>query len=268
MRQPLIDCDVLLYEVGFAVEVSWKAEGHEGLPPFDKAAESIDFRIQNICAMVEADTSPILYLTGKGNFRYEIATTTPYKDRPSNKPFHYKNLKAYVKGKYDYLETVGMEADDALSLEATRRPTEVVVCTRDKDLRSVPGWSYGWECHNQPEWGPKLIGEVGYVALSNKRDKLIGEGGMFFYGQCLTGDSVDSIPGMGGKTGAVKAFKILDGATTLREAFERVREAYRGLHGDVEGDKRLLEQGRLLNMTRYVDEWGNPVLWEFPYGES
>lgn len=263
MRQPLIDGDVLLYEIGFAAETGWQQEGY---PPFDYVEEVLNNRIGNICAMVEADTPPILYLTGKNNFRFEIAKTTPYKDRPSNKPWHYKNIKAYIKGMYEYVETDGMEADDAMAIEQTRRPDETIICTRDKDLRSVPGWHYGWELAEQPQFGPLLVDEFGKIELSTRRDKIIGYGGLFFYAQCLTGDPVDSIPGLGGKTGPVKAMKILDGVSTLDEAFNRVREAYRGLHGDA-GDERLLEQGRLLHMTRELKD-GKPVLWEFPNGSS
>lgn len=263
--QPLIDADVLLYETGFAVESTWQSAG---FPPFDFAAESIDMRIANICAMVDATEEPILYLTGKGNFRYDIATRTPYKDRPSNKPFHYKNLKAYVKGKYEYVETVGMEADDALAIEQTKRPSDTIVCTRDKDLRAVTGWHYGWELFNQPQFGPEKVEGFGYLTLSpyvkGKSRTLKGVGEIFFYAQCLMGDSVDSIPGLIKGTGPVKAYEVLEGCTTPKEAFKAVLEAYRGVHGD-NAEAYLLEQGRLLHMTRYLDEWGNPILWSFPY---
>lgn len=265
MRQPLIDADVLLYEVGFAVESSWKAEGKDGLPPFDYAAQSMDARIGNICAMVEATEPPILYLTGHGNFRIELAKTTPYKERPSNKPFHYYNLKAYIKAIYNVITAMGMEADDAMAIEQTRRPSETIICTRDKDLRAIPGWQFGWELGNQPQFGPRCIDGLGELGLNDKRNKLIGTGLMFFYSQCLTGDSVDTIPGLGGKTGCVKAYNILQGAGSHRELFTRVLTSYVGLYGEERGRERLLEQGRLLHMTRYLDEWGNPILWSFPY---
>lgn len=265
IMQPLIDADVLVYETGFAVESGWKGDG---VPPFDHAAESLDMRIANICAMVDATEEPILYLTGKTNFRFDIAKRTPYKDRASNKPYHYKNLKAYIKGKYNYVETVGMEADDALSIEQTKRPNETIICTRDKDLRSVPGWHYGWEMYLQPAFGPEKVERDGYLTLSppvkGKTRSLKGVGELFFYAQCLMGDPVDSIPGLIKGTGPVAAAIILDGCTTPREAFYAVLEAYRGIHGP-NAEEYLLEQGRLLHMTRYLDEWGSPILWEFPY---
>lgn len=215
--------------------------------------------------MVGATEPPTIFLTGKTNFRYDIAVTTPYKARPSNKPFHYYNLKAYVQNVYDCVLSVGMEADDALAITATASPSNTIICSRDKDLRAIPGWSYGWENHLQPQFGPEIIDPVGWVRLSDDRKSLIGIGGMFFYGQCLLGDSIDSIPGLGGRCGPVKAFDILHGAKTLHEAFSRVLRAYTNLYGEEEGKKRLLEMGRLLHMTRYLDEWGNPILWEFPY---
>lgn len=262
MRRPLIDGDILLYEVGFAVEAGWKAENKEGLPPFDRAADSLDMRIANICAVVEATEPPVLYLTGKTNFRYEIAKRTPYKDRPSAKPFHYHNLKAYVKGTRNYIESAGMEADDELALEQTRCPSETIICSRDKDLRAVPGWHYSWENHLQPQWGPMLVDVFGKIELSPDRRVLRGYGAKFFYSQILTGDKVDSIPGLP-KCGAVGAFECLETANTIGECYKRVVEAYRPLYGPL-AEAEVLEQGRLLHMTRYLDEWGYPVLWEPP----
>lgn len=262
--KPLIDGDILLYETGFAVQAGWDTSEHVA-PPFDWAQESIDARIGNICAMVGATEPPTIFLTGKTNFRYDIAKTTPYKARPSNKPFHYYNLKAYVQNVYDCITTVGMEADDALAITATARPSDVIICSRDKDLRAIPGWSYGWENHLQPQFGPEIIDPVGRIQLSDDRKRLTGTGGMWFYAQCILGDGVDSIPGLGRGTGPVLCWDVLGGCTTLAEAFRATRQAYRNRYGDKEGDERLLEMGRLLHMTRYLDEWGNPILWEFPY---
>jgi 5'-3' exonuclease len=261
MRQPLIDSDVLLYEIGYASEAAWRGEG---VPSWECAEELLLARIDKIYREAEADTPPIFFLTGKGNFRYDIATRTPYKERPGLKPYHYKNIKAYIRGMYDYREQDGLEADDLLAIEQTRRPGEVIVCTRDKDCRAVPGWHYGWELANQPQFGPMLVDEVGRIWLEDgKPRKLRGYGLLFFYAQCLMGDDVDSIPGLGNKTGPVKAFKILDGCVGIDDAYKRVLEAYRGLYGD-RAEIELLEQGRLLHMTRSLHPDGSPVLWELP----
>ena len=63
--QPLIDADVLIYEIGYAAEAQWRYELQEGYPPFEYAALLLDTRISNICAMVGATSPPMLFLTGK-----------------------------------------------------------------------------------------------------------------------------------------------------------------------------------------------------------
>lgn len=258
--QPLIDADVLVYEIGYAAETGWRSiTNASGVPPFDYVAELLDNRIANICAIVEATQPPILFLTGPGNFRFDIAKRQPYKERPSAKPWHYKNIKAYMESKYDCRVSHGIEADDLMAIEQTARPGDTIICTRDKDLRAVPGWHYGWELGNQAQYGPKIVEEFGTIQLSKDRKSIKGDGLLFFYSQCLTGDKVDTVPGLGG-IGPVKAFEILEGSKTPNEALKRVYGAYKAVYG-LSAYKELLEQGRLLWMTRKLREDGSPVLW-------
>jgi 5'-3' exonuclease len=78
-----------------------------------------------------------------------------------------------------------------------------------------------------------------------------------FYGQILTGDRVDNIPGLD-KCGPVAAYNILSHA---KDMFSAVEDEYmEGVDGDYED--LLLEQGRLCWMTRKLHEDGSPVLWE------
>lgn len=277
---PLIDGDILVYEVGFAAETAWKGE-NKGVdidvnpPPFDRCADLLDSRISNTCAIVGATVPPTLFLTGKENFRYDIAKRVPYKGGRGKKPFHYKNLIAYIKGKYEFRLTEGLEADDLMSIEQTLTESilqgnplysgprvRTIICTRDKDLRQVPGMHYGWELANQPQFGPEEVSELGNVSLSANRKKIRGTGVLFFYSQTLTGDTVDSIPGLPG-CGPVKAYEILEHAKTEEEAFRSVLTAYKVSYPET-AESELLEQGRLLYMTRQLNEDGSPQLWEFP----
>lgn len=261
--QPLIDGDILAYECCFAAEAADKYFGGDGNVPFDNIAAILDARVSVICQRVEATQPPIFFLTGKKNFRNDIAKRQKYKDRASNKPFHYLNVYAYIKGKYDYRLTEGLEADDLMAIEQTNRPDETIICSRDKDLRQVSGWQYGWELENQPEFGPERVEAMGRLQLSKDRKKLKGTGILYFYSQVLTGDRVDSIPGLP-NCGPVKAYEILEGKTTEEEAFQAVYEAYQVVFGERAGEE-LLEQGRLLWMTRELQLNGQPVLWEFPF---
>lgn len=251
---------MLLYEIGFAAEAGWQ---QPGFPPFDYVAELLHNRIGNICAITEATAPPILYLTGSSNFRNEIAKREPYKKRPSNKPWHYRNIKAYMPSVWECRTQEGLEADDLMSIEQCKRPDETIICTRDKDLRMVPGWHYGWELGNQPQFGPELVEGLGAIRLSGDRKSIKGTGLLFFYSQCLTGDKVDTIPGVEG-IGAVGAFKILEGSVSEADAFNRVRGAYMAAYGG-KADEYLLESGRLLWMTKELREDGSPVLWELPH---
>lgn len=270
---PLIDGDIILYEVGFAAEAGWRylhqsmgyTDGdYPPLPPFEFVEQTLENRIESICREVESTEQPRIYFTGKGNFRESIATTQKYKERAGNKPFHYYNIKAHLYGTRDCYQVDGLEADDLIAIQLMEHPGETICCTRDKDLRAVPGWHYGWELGNQPSFGPILVEGFGAIRLSDKRDKIVGWGEKFFYAQMLTGDPVDTIPGIP-KMGAVGAFKILEHALTSEDAFKAVVGAYKKAYG-LYFNEVMLEQGRLLWMTRKLHEDGSPVLWELPYG--
>jgi hypothetical protein len=256
----LLDGDIFSYEIGFGSQVGWGKEGET--PPFSYAEGLLLRRIDEILIATGANSYQI-YLSGDNNFRFDIAKQRPYKGtRKKDKPFHYKNLRAYMEGVLDAIITDGIEADDAMAIEQTLNESvfhsmvlsgksegcsRTIICTRDKDLRMVPGMHYGWEVGKQPSYGPKLITKE--------------EGDRNFFMQCLTGDVVDNISGIP-KCGPVKALSILANTKTYPEMLEAVRDAYRAFYGDL-GDERLLEQGQLLWMIRELDEEGKPVMWSF-----
>jgi len=115
----------------------------------------------------------------------------------------------------------------------------------------------------QSEWGAVVVdGKEGWMfnpvkgtwVFSNEWDSLV-----FFYTQILTGDASDQIWGLH-RIGPKKAEKILEGATTELELYERCLKAYRD-HPDCQGEplERVLENGRLLHLQRYEGQ-----LWEPP----
>lgn len=270
--KPLIDADILQYECGFAAEASWKhmlketgREGEDSVPPFDLVAELLENRIAAICRAVEATEEPAFYFTGKENFRIGIAKTAPYKSRPGNKPWHYKNIKAYLQATKTCYEEDGLEADDLLAIALSRQPETTICCSRDKDLKAVPGWHYSWELGNQPAFGPERVEGWGYLTLSTDRKKIQGVGEKFFWCQMLTGDRVDTIPGVPGM-GAVGAFKLLEHTNTPAEAFKAVSGAYKASYG-LYWNEVMLEQGQLLHMVRSISSDGFPVMWELPNEE-
>lgn len=261
--QALLDGDIFAYEVGFAAE--WGKEGDE-IPSFDYVQYLLESLINRILVDTESTKDPIIYLTGKGNFREKICTLLPYKGNrdKTHKPFHYNNIRIHLKGAYNAIEVEGIEADDAMSIHQMQNLSSVITCSRDKDLKMVPGWHYSWELHNQPSWGPYYVVDPGWLELQQRKNykTLHGVGKAWFYAQCLTGDKVDNIPGIP-KCGPVKAYNILKDFEDEEDLYSRVLEEYCKYY-KADAEAMLLEQGRLLWMIREVDENNNPIMWELP----
>jgi hypothetical protein len=219
----------------------------------------LDARIAQIVDGARADDYT-LYLTEGPTFRDDIAVSKPYKGtRSGKKPFHFENLTAIMVGPYEAVVCRGIEADDQLALDALADPDNTVICSRDKDLKQLPVNVFSWELGKQPAFGPTRITQDGTLQLNGL--KLTGTGFAFFCAQMLMGDTVDNIPGVPG-CGPVKAYQRLepfveDGSEWL---YQEVEATYRQLG---EGwEDYMLEQGRLLWMTRRLNPDGTPELWE------
>jgi hypothetical protein len=274
--QPLIDGDILAYEIG-AVAQYINEETGELIPrPWEWVEETIDNRINDICKAVGASYKPIVYLTGdptlhamkrrvrpslpiyEPNFRIGLAKSQPYKNgRKEEKPLHYNNIRAYFVGVYDAYVALGCEADDEMSIEQSRRPTETIICTRDKDLRQVPGWHYGWESGRQGEFSPTLYDRLGTIELDRTKSspKIVGGGFKFFCAQLFTGDTVDTVPGLRGY-GPVSVSSLISPCLSTAECLSVVRQEYESVHGD-SWKEILREQTNLLWMIRERNEDGS-----------
>lgn len=255
----LIDADIIAYELGFAAQ---KKIGDVIVPaPVEEVNQMIDNKIKEICSSVYATEPPMLFLTGKNNFRHEIAKKQEYKGgRKQAKPFHWKYIRSYMEAVWGAITVDGMEADDALVIEQMKHLDErnTIICSRDKDLRQAPGFHFSWECGKQGQWGPEWVEEIGYLKLKGPK-KVIGTGLKFFYSQVLTGDSTDTYGGLPG-CGPIRAFAILNECTTDEEMYNVVLEAYKNKYEE-DAEEQLLEQGRLAWMCRELKEDGSPKMW-------
>lgn len=308
---PLIDMDILRYEVGACGQYV-NDDGELVARPFDSVAEALDQKVDEICALVWATEEPICFLSMdartkkrharklqkkvdrlekaggseekieelkeeqvyKPNFREKVATKKGYKEnrKKSEKPLHYDNLTEYILAKYECVMAEGLEADDLLSIHQRKaEPLTTIICSRDKDLRIVPGMHFGWECGKQAQFGPEKVSELGRLKPIYRGEKANGEpklaelkgtGILFFCTQLITGDSVDNIPGLPG-AGPAKAYQALKDVDSIEDAYKAVKELYFNKFGD-EWKEHLLEQGRLLWMVDELDDEGKPVMWEIP----
>ena len=277
--QPLIDADIFLYEIGFAGQYKNESTGETEYRDFDWVADLLDQKIDSICKAVGATMPPKLFLTGiqyywkdeyVPNFREAIATKKKYKGQRKNaKPFHYYNLYHHIAANYDTVVSNGVEADDLLGVAQTSAPHDTIICTRDKDLRMIEGWHYGWECGLQPEFKPKKYSNIGEIELVRKYNKagkctkaeIKGGGKAFFFAQCLVGDVVDNIGGLE-SVGPVKAYDILASCETEGQYFAAVKQCYIDQVGEENWEEAFMEQARLVWIGRELDEKGGVV----PYG--
>lgn len=279
----LIDADLLVYECAFGAENRETGQIYS----FESVRIKLDKKIADILDAVGA-TEHTLFLTGEGNFREDIADSKPYKgNRKQPRPWHYQNTRVYLES-LGAVVIDGMEADDAMAIEQMKDYSQAesmsmcntVICSRDKDLRQVPAYHYGWEVHNQPEYKMTWVDELGEIELVEKEDKhgkikksIKGTGLKFFYSQLITGDPTDNIPGLR-LGGAILAFNCLNDCTDEQEMFQVCRAAYRRRAAkdhailddalDAYVDALMLEMGQLLWMIRELDEEGKPVMWKFP----
>lgn len=214
MDKAIIDADILVYRIGFATDKEDEGTAMRTLASFLEDMIMFDLPFCNRWS---------LHLTGKGNFRDEIAVTAPYKgNRVGNaKPVHYQAIREYLALSWDATIWEGIEADDAVAIECTELGDEGIIVSLDKDLDQVAGWHYNF-----------VKGLLYYVTPE--------EGLYNFYKQFLTGDAVDNIKGVYG-IGPKKAEKLLAGKSEL-EMWEIVVEHL--------GYERAVENGHLLYMLR------------------
>jgi 5'-3' exonuclease len=274
----LIDGDILLYEIGFSCQGVDQETGEQVITTFDNVKERVDLIIERICRGAGADSFK-LYLTGKGNFREEIAKKKGYKaQRKAEKPFHYANIKGYLIAQYQAEVCEGYEADDAVCIAqyaALRAGESTIICSRDKDVKQAAGWHYSWECGLQPEWGPYWVEGFGELfpsyypedhKLAGQMKKLLGTGDKWFLAQLLMGDSVDNIPGLSG-WGPSKVFNLLENVTSYKEGINKVIRSYDDYYSRKEGLglekalEQLKEQAALVWMVRERNEDGSLKHW-------
>jgi hypothetical protein len=263
----VVDGDVLRYRCGFAVEytlyhvegLSEPLRGKKALNEYLSANQSIDtfaeplikeekvveppenaihIARQYLAQMEKVLKCPVkVILSGKTNFRDDIATIKPYKgNRPDHKPASFDAITTWFMDN-GAIVTDGIEADDLMAIFAGQGDN-VVICTVDKDLLQVPGWHYNF-----------VNDELTHVTED--------EGWYNLCVQIIAGDSTDNIQGIP-KMGIKKAKKALEGCDTQNQMFSTVVLEYERYYGD-EWEHFLDENAKLVYILRYPEDY-----WEKP----
>lgn len=173
--------------------------------PWESVRTSATSYLENIIEKVGIDYK--VYLTGKSNFRYDVATIQPYKGNRSSlqKPFHLDAIRQYLVDYYEATVSIGMEADDAIGLDTVVGID--IVTTIDKDLNCIPGSHYNW------------IKEELYEVSEIEADAN-------FYCQVITGDTTDNILGLYGLGGKAKVLDYIRSASIAGDMFDLVAKEY------------------------------------------
>ena len=226
----LIDGDILTYRAAFSCEGQ----------PIEDAYDKIDNLVEDIMKATSFDMfseNYEMFITGKGNFRYDIQKT--YKQNRSGrpKPEHLPCLRDYLVEAYNAKVSVDQEADDDIATRATELGPDAIIASIDKDFLQVP-------CHHYNLNRGTLV----------KVEEF--EGLVFFYTQILMGDKADNIFGIKG-VGPVKAAKLLFNKKTEFELYLSCIAAY-----DFDEDK-VIENARLLWLRREEGQ-----VWQPPSARS
>lgn len=259
--KPLIDGDLIAYELAFGCQRF--GEDQLTLVPVEEVNKRVLAKIGEICSEVYATEPPVLFFTGKTNFRNDIAKSKPYKgNRKGDKPHYLKYIRSFLMASYESELVEGLEADDLMSMRQTERLKfkDTIICTRDKDLRQVPGLHYGWECGKQPSFGPKWVDKHGCLELKGGK-KLKGAGDMLLYAQMLIGDNTDNIGGARGWSD-IKTYNLLKDCEDELSLYNAVESVYNELYGE-QAMTLLAETAMLVWMVREAPD-GIPVMWRAP----
>ena len=221
----LIDGDIIGYRIGFSTEEENEKIVVSRVATFIETMLWEDLQTESYQG----------YLTGKDNFRNDIARTAPYKgNRTAPKPKHLQFIRDYLVSAWDFKISEGQEADDDISISHVANNYESVIASIDKDFMQLKGKHWNFVKKE--------------MTLVTEEEALLN-----FYLQVLTGDRVDNIIGLKG-VGPVKAKQRLAGCESAAEMYLACVEAYGG------SEERVIENCKLLWLRRTPNQnWEPPT---------
>ena len=155
--------------------------------------EPVDHALHNLKTMIASIKEKsrvedmIIFLSGKGNYREEIATFQKYKGNrvDSRVPQHKDAVADYLISVHRAVVVDGQEADDAMGIwQSSSEDMSTIICSSDKDMLQIAGNHF------------RLGNDSWVLQDKESADKQ-------FYCQIMTGDPTDNIlgcPGVADKT--------------------------------------------------------------------
>jgi DNA polymerase-1 len=251
----LIDGDIVVHRIAAAFDSSAEQTGF-GAYQFDAAGAlySAQMMVKRIMDSISADKAVFCLSDRESNFRKSVMPT--YKaNRTGRKPIIFTELRHMMEswGELEIRVKPGLEADDVMGILATMNTKclkgyRKVICSIDKDLRTIPGELFNWDKHDSFT-GPDVISEA--------------EADMAFMVQILAGDSTDGYAGCPG-VGPVKANKILKDAETLEERWQAIVGAYENAGLSSRDAITTARVARILRAGEFDGKTKQPILWNPP----
>lgn len=243
MTVALIDGDILAYQAASVSEVAtdW-GDGLWTLHAFESMAiAAFTTQLRSILEKVGTDTCVIVF-SDANNWRKDVLPTYKSNRIGVRKPMLLKFIRQWANDRYVCQTIDTLEGDDVLGIVATQEPKgDYVICTIDKDLKTIPGKHYNF--------GKEEFFEIDQATAD-----------YWHMIQTLTGDTTDGYsgcPGVGIKT----AEKILLGAADGVH-WDAVVKAYEKAGF---GEEEALVQARvarILRATDYNEKKGEVILWQ------
>lgn len=247
----LIDGDLILFRACAAVEkeVRWDENTHVLSSDWEDAQDAAASAVSSLFERFGTERH-IIALSQGPTFRHKLTSTYKSNRAGQRKPLCYSRAVEWCEENYKVVKFPGLEADDVLGIFASRAPDETILCSMDKDMKTVP-------C---TLWNGKELRRISEA-----------EADYWFLYQTLIGDTTDGYPGCKG-IGPKKAEALLtvsDGdlyakTPLMAWAWPVVVQAFE--KAGFAADFALL-QARLARILRASD-WDatkkEPILWTPP----
>jgi DNA polymerase-1 len=242
-----IDTDILLFQACFGAQnvLDW-GDGNKSVDAdINKAKNTFRATIreyQNYTGVKEF----VLCLSSITNFRKSHWSGYKANRKDGERPVLLPELREWVEASYPTMMIEHLEADDVLGILATRHPGEIIHCSMDKDLQTIPGRML----HVKKNRKHLLLDITPEMAKE------------FHYIQTMTGDGCDGVPGVYG-VGPAKAKKYL---AKYGITWNAVIQCYRDNGVPEDEALRNAIMVKILDNDHYID--GVVKIWEPPHDEK
>ena len=232
----LIDCDFIVYKSCAATEteIDFGEDVILVTSKFSEALACTRRELNKISQHFGSFSKMILFFSDSTNFRKKIDKT--YKgSRNRKKPCGYKRVINKLKTEYEVIVMDSLEADDSMSIYATKNPGNCIV-SPDKDMKQTPGKLYNFN-----------------ESFSITKE----EGAKWHLIQTMAGDSTDGYSGVPG-IGVNRAQSLFE---EKGYSWKTVVDAFKDRDLDEEVALTNARLARILTAEDYDFEQKQPILW-------